>query len=118
MTSMEKRHGSPKSAANVSSKRKSGKKNSNKSGLTTTAEAPADSPAQKSKYTLPPLQYDQKEEKLQIKYGITFFALKCVGSLARVFMLENYTRDGAQYQVNPGHRVMFEGIFLASSIST
>jgi hypothetical protein len=64
MMSRDKRQVSPKSAANTSTKRKSGKKNSNKSGLTTTAEAPADSPVEKSQYMLPPLQYDQKEEKL------------------------------------------------------
>ena len=33
-------------------------------------------------------------------------------------MLKNYKREGAPYQLETGERTMFEGIYVASSIST
>lgn len=81
-------------------------------------DVPADSPMLKPLPILPPINFDNKEEKLHIKYSITFFALHCVGKLVRVYMSYSYKRETADYTLNTGDRVVFEGIFVTSSIGT
>lgn len=70
------------------------------------------------KATLPQLSFDLKDEKLQLKTSITFFALKAMGQLCRFHMLQSYRRDGASYDLNENERVVFEGIYVTSSLAT
>ena len=67
---------------------------------------------------MPPLNFEYRDEKLQIKAAITFFALKAVGCLCKFFMVRGYAREGANYKLAPSERVLFEGLFITSSIST
>jgi hypothetical protein len=67
---------------------------------------------------LPPTSFDSKEEKLQIKSAIYFMFMKSVGSLVRAHMMSDYTRPGADYQLQEGERLFFEGIYMTASVST
>jgi hypothetical protein len=67
---------------------------------------------------LPPASFDSKEEKLQIKSAIYFMFMKSVGSLVRAHMMSDYTRPGADYQLQEGERLFFEGIYMTASVST
>jgi hypothetical protein len=67
---------------------------------------------------LPPVNFDFKEEKLQLKSTITFLALKAVGQLVKFFMLSSYRRVGANYDLDENQRVLYEGIFTTSSINS
>lgn len=68
--------------------------------------------------TLPHTGVDTKEEKLQIKSTISFLFMKSVGSLVRANMLHEYKTPNATYEVQPGERLILEGIYLAASVST
>ena len=44
--------------------------------------------------------------------------MKSVGSLVRANMLQEYKTPNATYEVQPGERLILEGIYLAASVST
>jgi hypothetical protein len=41
-----------------------------------------------------------------------------VGKIVRVYMSHSYRRPGADYTLNSGDRVVFEGMFITSSLGT
>lgn len=115
---MINRSNPPKSATESSTQSKKAKKAAKaKARQLEEAQAPQE-PSRTPLPILPNTKFDYKDEKLQIKAAITFFALKCVGCLAKFYMVRSYERDGAFYELNVNERVMFEGIFIASSIAT
>lgn len=68
--------------------------------------------------TLPHTGLDTKEEKLQIKSSINFLLMKSVGSFVRAYMLLDYKPPNSSIEVQPGERLILEGIYLTSSVST
>lgn len=41
-----------------------------------------------------------------------------MGCLAKFYMMQDYRREGATYEMNANERVLYEGIFVTSSIAT
>ena len=113
-SSRSRRSNQTSSARNseTSSSQQGKKKNYKKSQTDT------ENPLQKQAAILPPLNFEYRDEKLQIKAAITFFALKAVGCLCKFYMVQGYRRDGANYKLAQGERVLYEGLFITSSIST
>ena len=115
---MINRNNPPKSATESSNQSKKAKRaGKGKARPIEEAQAPKE-PSRTPLPILPNTKFDYKDEKLQIKAAITFFALRCVGCLAKFYMLRSYERDGAFYELGVNERVLFEGIFIASSLAT